>query len=142
MSDEQHRQHLLEQLNQRQLALFLGADLPRDITGLPPRADLARELARRHKLNESLPLAQVAQLISPTGNRWSYTAFIKDALNTAGKTPQPFHQRIVELVQQHHIKSIITTAYDDLLEWALRQAGVGYTSVVDDASLAFAGPGQ
>jgi hypothetical protein len=113
MSDEQHRQHLLEQLNQRQLALFLGTDLPREITGLPSRADLARDLARRHKLDESLPLAEVAQRVSQAGNRWEFTSFIRNALDATGKPPQLFHQRIVALVQEHHIETVITTAYDN-----------------------------
>lgn len=142
LSTEQHYQYLMEQLQGRQLALFIGADLPREVTGLPSRADLARELARRHGLNGSLPLAQVAELVSSAGNRWQYTAFIKDALSTAGKKLQPFHQGVIELVHHYHVRSIITTAYDDLLEWAVRQAGIDYTGVVDNNSLAFASSGQ
>lgn len=52
---------LTDSLQRRTLALFIGADLPRAITGLPSRADLARELAHRHRLDDSLPLAEVAQ---------------------------------------------------------------------------------
>lgn len=44
-------------------ALFLGADLPAAVTGLPSRADLARALARRHGLDESLPLSEAAQCV-------------------------------------------------------------------------------
>ncbi len=138
MSDEQHRQHLLEQLNQRQLALFLGMDLPREITGLPSRAELARELARRYKLDESLPLTEVAQRVSQAGNRWEFTNFTRTALEAGGgKSPQPFHQRIVTLVQEHHIETVITTAYDNLLEMAFQQAGISINRVVRGSDVSF-----
>ena len=39
------RPELEDALNNHTLALFLGADLLRDVTGLPSRADLARDIA-------------------------------------------------------------------------------------------------
>ena len=90
---------LANALERRTLALFVGADLPRGISGVPSRGDIARELARHHGLDESLPLAEVAQRIGQAGNRWTFTAFIRDSLD--GAAPQPFHRRLVALVQQH-----------------------------------------
>lgn len=115
---------LIEQMDKGRVALFLGADLPQSITGLLSRADLARGLARRHSLDESLSLAEVAQRVGQAGNRWAFTDFIRNALDTAGKGPQPFHQRIAVLVKEHHVETLITTAYDNLLELAFQQAGL------------------
>jgi hypothetical protein len=126
-----------EVLQRRTLALFIGADLSRDVTGLPSRADLARALARQKGLDESLPLAEVAQRVSRAGNRWEFTAFIRDSLDTAGKSPQPFHQRVVALVQTYQIQTLITTAYDNLLELTLREADVPFNLVVRGSDVNF-----
>ena len=135
-------EELLGQLERGTLALFIGADLPREVTGLPSRADLARELARRKGLDESLSLAEVAQRVGQAGNRWEFTAFIRDALDTTGKAPRPFHRRIVELVRTHQIETLITTAYDNLLELAFQEAGVGINRVVRGSDVAFINSGR
>jgi hypothetical protein len=135
-----HIPELAEALQRRTLALFLGADLPREVTGLPSRADLARDLARRKGLDESLSLAEVAQRVSQAGNRWEFTDFIRNALDTAGRSPQPFHQGIVALVQEYRIETLITTAYDNLLELAFQQAGVGLNRVVRGGDVGFINP--
>ncbi|MCP4544655.1 MAG: SIR2 family protein [Chloroflexi bacterium] len=140
MIQEQHRQHLLEQLNRSQLSLFIGADLPREITTLPSRADLVRDLARRHDLSESHSLAEVAQRVAKGGNRWEFTAFIRDTLDTSGKPPQPFHRRTVELVQTYQIKTLITTAYDNLMELAFQEANVPINRVVRGSDVSFITP--
>jgi hypothetical protein len=131
---------LLESLERGDLALFIGADLPREVTGLPCRADLARELARRKRLDTSLSLAEVAQRVARGGNRWDFTAFIRDQLDTTGKSPQPFHRRIVALVQEHEIKTLITTAYDNLLELAFQEANVPINRVVRGSDVSFIDP--
>ncbi|MCP4543140.1 MAG: hypothetical protein GY832_39000 [Chloroflexi bacterium] len=140
MTDEHHRKHLLEQATHGQLTLFIGADLSRDITTLPSRAGLARDLARRHDLSESQSLAEVAQRVAKGGNRWEFTAFIRDALDTSGKSPQPFHQRIVNLVRQHQVNHLITTAYDNLLELAFQEANVPINRVVRGSDVSFITP--
>jgi hypothetical protein len=131
---------LNDALTRRTLALFIGADLPREVTGLPSRADLARELARRKGLDESLSLAEVAQRVSQAGNRWEFTDFVRNALDTTGKSPQPFHRRIVELVKTHQIETIITTAYDNLLELAFQEESVGINRVVRGSDVSFINP--
>jgi hypothetical protein len=140
-----HAPQLAEALHGRTLALFIGADLPRQVTGLPSRADLARELAHRKggalaRVDESLSLAEVAQRVSQAGKRWEFTAFIRDALDTAGRPPQPFHRRIVELANAHRIETIITTVYDNLLELAFQEAGVGINRVVRGSDVSFVNP--
>lgn len=131
---------LLEALHSHTLALFLGADLPREVTGLPSRADLAHEMAQRYHLDETLSLAEVAQRVSQAGNRFEFTDFIRNALDTSGKSPSAFHQGIVTLVKEHNIKTIITTAYDNLLEVAFQQAGVGFNRVVRGSDVSFIRP--
>jgi hypothetical protein len=136
---------LTEALERGAMALFIGADLPREVTGLPPRADLARELAHRKRgalarVDESLTLAEVAQRVGRAGKRWEFTAFIRDALDTAGRPPQPFHQRIVELIKTHRIETIITTAYDNMLELAFQEAGAGINRVVRGSDVSFVNP--
>jgi hypothetical protein len=128
---------LAEALPRRTLAFFIGADLPGELTGLPARAGLARELARRKGLDESLSLAEAAQRVSQAGNRWEFTDFIRNALDTAGKSPQPFHRRIVELIETHRLETVITTAYDNLLELAFQQAGVGFNRLVRGSDVSF-----
>jgi hypothetical protein len=136
---------IVQQLQQHCLALFIGADLPRDVTGLPSRADLARELARRKELagqDGTLPysLAEVAQRVSQAGNRWEFTDFVRNALDTTGRAPQPFHQRIATLVKGYRIETLITTAYNNLLELAFQQTGVGFNRVVRGSDVNFIKP--
>ncbi len=128
--------------NQNNLSLFLGSDLPCEITGLPSRADLARDLARCKGLDEALPLSEVAQRVSQAGNRWEFTDFIRNALDTTGKSPQPFHWRVVNLVKGHQIETLITTAYDNLLELAFQQVGVGINRVVRGSDVSFINPNR
>ena len=122
------------------LTLFIGADLPSQVTGLPARADLARDMARRHDLDESLSLAEVAQRVSRAGHRFEFTDFLRNALDTSGQSPHPFHRRVAQLVETHGIQTIITTAYDDLLERALKQAGLGFNRVVSGNDVPFISP--
>lgn len=129
-------------LNRGSLTLFLGADLPSNVTGLPSRADLALHLAHRQGLDDSLSLAEVAQRVTRGRNRWEFTTFIRDQLDTTGISPQPFHHRIVELVQAHKIESLITTAYDNLLELAFQEAVVPINRVVRGSDVSFINPNQ
>jgi hypothetical protein len=127
-------------LQRRTLALFVGADLPRAVTGLPSRADLAKKLAKAYKLDPSPPLAEVAQRVSRAGSRFEFTDFLRHELDITGRSPQPFHHRLVELAQTHGIQIIITTAYDSLLVVAFEQAAVGRSGVVWDSDLPFVNP--
>ena len=122
---------LAEAASRHNLALFVGADLPREVTGVPSRTDLAHELARRHGLDRSLSLTQVAQRLALDGGRLAFTGFIRDKLDKA-RSPQSFHRHAVELIQTHRIGTIITTAYDNLLDLAFQEMDVTFTRVVHD----------
>jgi hypothetical protein len=80
--------------------------------------------------------------VSQAGNRFEFTDFLRNALDTAGRSPHSFHQRIVRLVEKHQIETIISTAYDDLLERAFQQEGVGFNRVVRGADVSFIRPGR
>jgi hypothetical protein len=85
-------------------------------------------------------LSAVVQQVMSHGNRWTFTDFLQGALDTVGKMPQAFHQAVAELVKSYEVEMIITTAYDDLLEQAFRQAGVALNAVVSDDQLGFMRP--
>ncbi|MGB8646998.1 MAG: SIR2 family protein [Anaerolineae bacterium] len=133
---------LADALEYHTLALFIGSDLPSSVTGLPSRTELARDLARRYGLDESLSLADVAQRVSRAGNRYDLSSFLMRALDIAGKSPQPFHRAVVAAVKRYDIKTIITTAYDLLLERAFQQADAPLNVVVRDANLSFLDPAR
>lgn len=137
---EQDLVALREALQRRSLVLFIGADLPRAVTGLPSRAELARSLARRKGLDETLSLAGVAQRVSQAGNRFDFIDFLRTELDVVGRSPQALQQRVVRLVKTHQLETIITTAYDDVLELAFQQAGVGFNRVVRGSEVNFINP--
>jgi hypothetical protein len=131
---------LVEALDRRSLALFIGADLPVEVTGLPSRADLAADLARRKGLSGSLSLAEVSQRVSQAGNRFEFTDFLRAALDTVGKSPRPFHQAVAALLKSGRLETVITTAYDALLELACQQAGLALNRVIRGGDVRFVSP--
>ncbi len=118
----------------------MGADLPKAISGLPSRSDLARELADRYGVTPSSSLAEVASRVSSKGGRFEIVDFIRNALNPPHKSPQTFHQEVAELVKGGEIKVILTTAYDDLLEEAFRGADIRYNRVINGVDVPFIRP--
>lgn len=131
---------LRRQLQRNRLVLFVGADFPQGITGLPSRAEMAAALAAREGLAPGQRLTAVAQSVMAGGNRWEFTDFLRQATETVGKQPQAIHRALVSLVTTFGIATIITTAYDDMLEFAFRQAGQSLDIVVREADLAFVNP--
>ncbi len=129
-------QTLTEFSYKERLALFLGTDLPMALTGLPGRTELAQGLAQRAGLPASLSLAAVAQRVMQGGSRWEFTDYLTRQLETVGRSPQRVHH----LVAQVPVQTIITTAYDTLLELAFQQAGVPVNRLVRDSDLAFVDP--
>ncbi|MEA3308015.1 MAG: SIR2 family protein [Chloroflexota bacterium] len=133
---------LVEALKNRTLILFVGADLPETITGRPSRADLARGLAERHGVAETQSLAQVAQRVSRAGHRFDFTDYLRRELDTAGTPIPTFYRNLAAFVQAHDVPAIITTAYHDQLERALRDAGVPFDRIVRGSDVAFARPNR
>lgn len=131
---------LVDARQKQALVFFIGADLPQSITGLPSRSDLARELARRFGVTSSSSLAEVAARVSRAGNRFEFTEFIRTSLSPSGMSPRLFHQRIVELVKDDGMKTVITIAYDGLLEMAFQQAKLRFNRVVRGSDVSFVRP--
>lgn len=124
-----HLDSLKRARDRRMLALFIGADLPGEVTGVPSRAELARNLARHYRLDEHLPLSELAELVGQGRNRFGFTQFLIDAF-PSGQQPAPFYQNVAALVKKYQLETIITTCYDDSLRQAFYQANLRYTSVV------------
>jgi hypothetical protein len=123
-------QEIARQLQRGRLVLFVGADFPQSAAGLPSRQALADLLANQEGIAAGGSLAAVAQQVMGAGNRWRFTNFLREATDSAGKTAQPLHQAIVKLVQTHKIETVITTAYDEMLELAFQQSGAGLNVIV------------
>ncbi len=129
---------LIEEAQRGNVVLFVGIDSPNATTGIPSRADLTRALAQRHNLDATASLARIAQQVGRGGYRREFTVFLREQLQSA--QPQPFHRRVVDFVHEHGIKTLITTAYDDLLKRAFEAAGLPVEVVWKDSQLAVAFP--
>jgi len=107
---------LRESLRRGKLAPFLGPDCPPALTGLPDRATLARELARRERLPAGDSLAAAAEAtMGRGGSRYTFTAFLKDKLGDTRIRPGPLHQALAAL----KVPFWIDGAYDGVLARAL-----------------------
>jgi len=131
---------LQDALEERSLALFIGADLPSGVTGIPSRAELANDLSQRHGIDRSLSLAEVTQRIGRAGNRFEFTNYLRTRMDLTKKSPAPFHTEIVACVNHHKIKEIVTTAIDGLLELACQQAGLDINRLVTQSDADFIRP--
>lgn len=127
-------------LNSRSLALFIGGDLPASLSGVPSRAELARRMAETYGGDARLSLSQQAMRLEQTGGRFAVIDFLRRQLDTAQVEPAPFHQQVAALVVQYGLSTIISTAYDDLLEKAFQKAGAPFTRVVRSSELSFTRP--
>jgi hypothetical protein len=131
---------LAEALQRGSLALFYGADLPRELTGRPGRAALAAALAQRLGLSGPPPAwPDVAAQYEADAGRNALIRWLRDQLDAGGRRPGP----IYDLLAQLPVLTYITTAYDPWLHDALRDAGRRPNlPVVDAASLGLRDPGR
>jgi hypothetical protein len=128
---------LKEALLSKSLVLFIGPDLPRNITGLPSRDDLAAALATRRGYSNQMTLAEVTQRYYSFGNRWEFSNFIRDSLETTSNFPRPFHKKIAEVVKEHNIELIIDTTFDKLLKTAVEMACASINYVIHGTDVSF-----
>jgi hypothetical protein len=80
----------------------------------------------------AVPLFRAAQLYEGHANRQALVDFVCRHVDST-RPPTPLHQALLELP----VRVIITTAYDDQLEAALRAAGRPFLSVVRDTDVPF-----
>ena len=138
---------LIEHINRGDCVLFVGDNL--DGRGAQS-AHLASKMtdacgdwcefcqAERHCMrpqNCTRSLGQAAQLFEKRKKRYELVEFVRKQIE-AGTLPTPLHQALADLP----VRVIITTAYDDRLEVALRQQGRKYLSVVRDEDVPFDDP--
>jgi hypothetical protein len=130
-------QDIRRQLDRNRLALFCGADLPERLTDLPDRYQAAQRLIQQESLPEDLTLPEAAQQAMKFGNRRAFIDVLVEIYDTTAKSPQVFHRLVVDLVQRYSVESLFTTAYDDLLELAFKEAGAPLNVAVSDEDLKF-----
>jgi hypothetical protein len=132
---------LRRQLERGRLVLFVGADFPESLSGVPGLGSLADSLAEREGLEQGQRFARVAQQVMSHGNRWEFTDFLRRSLETTDRVPGPLYRTLAALVKAAEPELIITTAFHRMLEWALRDVGdLTFNSVARDDSLRFADP--
>jgi len=123
------------------LVLFIGSDLPQELTGAPDRQTLANRLAEEKGLPSGQSLSAVAQQVMAGGNRFEFTQFLKRQLSAL--QPGPFYHALAGFIKSSDPQpgTIITTAYHRLLESALESAGeYGLQTVTQDSMLPFLEP--
>ncbi len=132
---------LAARLHEGRLLLFVGADLPEALAGLPDRQTLADRLAARQGLAAGQPLEAVAQQVMRGGNRFEFTTFLKRELEQAGAEPGPFYLALADLIVATLPDLIVTLAYHRLLDQALPESAVPEANrVAGDSALAFREP--
>lgn len=135
-----HLGRLRDALRSGAVVPFVGGDLSQTVTGVPSRKELARWMAEQRGLDPGLSLAQVTRRLSVQGSRYDFIALLREGLDTAGKAPQRFHRLLAGLVAAYRLRTLVLTAYDTLLEAALREAGLAFNRVVTTADVGFVRP--
>lgn len=97
-------------------------------------------MARRFNVSASSSLAEVAARVGRAGSRFEFTDFIRNSLNPVDILPQPFHRRVVGMVKGDGVKTVITSAYDNLLETAFREAELRFNRIVRGSDVPFMRP--
>ncbi len=118
---------LIEKAHGGRLALLVGLDLHKDITGLPSGIELAHGLADKWRQPHSDSLAGVAQGLQ----RWKYAGGYLEGALTAEEKSGALHQAIARLPLPY----LLTSAYDDCLACALEAAGRPAKLLVKDDDL-------
>lgn len=95
---------LMTELEQQNIVLVVGADLPKSLTGVPSRQELKNITSE------------------VTQNRYQQTRLIMDYYATTGLRPRPIHARIGELIKRFNIGTIISFSYDELLHQVLENS--------------------
>lgn len=121
---------LLDEAQRGRLALFVGGDLPAEISGLPSKSELARQMAVR--FGQSLADDQqpgLASVIQRAGRQRTRDViqFLKDQLENRA-APRPFDNLLARLP----VQTFITNRYDDRLEQAFQNARRVVQPVITD----------
>lgn len=128
---------LLDEARRGGLTLWLGADLPAMLTGLPSRQDLARGLAAYLGLAESQNLFSVARQAGHL-HFLDVIRYVGEQLNTVGRSSQTIELLCAGLP----IDRLITTCYDDRLEKAFQASGRKLHTLVSEVDVSLYRPNQ
>jgi len=124
---------IVDAARQGNLVLFVGADLPASIAGVPSRRDLAQRLAQRFGIQPVTSLEKVAGQVEVEFGRHALISYLLETLDTSGRVPGLFYR----LVSRLPLRTIVTTTYDDLLERALRESSERYHVLTNPTDLPF-----
>lgn len=132
---------LLANIKKGDCVLFLGADLPLGYPGAPlSRPELAAALAEQYDLPPGQPWPETAQayLGRFPNDRHGLVSFVLERGSGPQVKPGPLH----EAIAQAGFQAIVTSGYDECLEYALRDAGCRVHRVVQDKQLPFVETGE
>jgi hypothetical protein len=131
---------LLQQIHKGDGVLFLGSDFPNlPSDEVPPgraafAARLAKALPADVTVDENNPW-DVAQRYEEQFDRHALIAALRDWIKETSNRSYPIYDTVARLP----VEAIITTAYDDRLELALRAAGKSPVVVINDFDVSFIG---
>jgi hypothetical protein len=132
---------LLSNIKKGDCVLFLGADLPLGYPGAPAsRPELAAALAEKYNLPAGLSWPETVQayLGRFPRDRNGVIRFVQERCSGPQIQPGPLHRAIAGT----GFRAIVTAAYDELLEQALKEAGYRVNRVVRDTQLPYAEEGE
>lgn len=129
---------LMTELEQQNIILFVGADFPQSLTGVPSRQELAKIMAEEKGVKSYHSLAEIAGYGQSSDNRYQFTKLIINHYTSSDLRPQPIHAHIAELIKKFRIETIISLSYDELLRQAFNDKG-GCTFVVESQARRFFG---
>ncbi len=135
-----HVSQLVEALQRGNLALFIGGDLPQELTGLPGRADLAAALAKRLGIGgPPPPWPEVAAQYEAGSGLNGLISWLQEQIELSEHQPGPIYRLLAQLP----VATFITTTYDTFLCDMLREAKRRPNSpVVDAAGLGLVSPNR
>jgi translation initiation factor 2B subunit (eIF-2B alpha/beta/delta family) len=97
-------------------------------------SQLFKQLVRNHDfITEEMSLSQALSLKANLDGRQSMIHFMKDHLQKTQINPLPVHTELTSIP----LSTIITTNWDKLMETALRRAGIGFHTIIDDIDIPF-----
>lgn len=127
---------LMTELEQQNIVLFVGADFPQSLTGVPSRQELAKLIAEEKGMKTYGSLAEVIAYGESSQNLYRITSLIRRNYYSANLQPQPVHLQIVEFVKKFKIETVISLSFDELLHQAFNQVG-GCDFIVEEVDRRF-----
>lgn len=113
------------------LLVVAGGDFDRSLTGVASRQELSDALADAFYLENGRPLPAVVLEVGLA----VFLDELNDSMARAAREPQLIHSILAGLVIENRLDTIVSLAYDNLLDKAFEEAGHPAHLVVDNANL-------